>query len=314
LEEVINHLQFWDFEGRDKSVLINATNYTTQRYLNAITNYDGKTIKLNFNDYFIAGLNSFARKNYEDALKRFLLATIHGLPMTKADVLSKIGACFIKLNKPLQAHELLDKAIREESTYPTSYYNKGILLKKEGNLDEAIKSFEKAAQTMERYEYMGVTSAYNNICTTKKDLYKATGDFKYIKEAIDVLSEKVPNDDSGLTQYNQACFNAILQKYGVALEYLAESFEKDHENIMYAIEDVELLLLQVNEKNTFWKLVSKYSSKYQDEYAKEMIEIANSDMENSKLVDLSDRFRNISDVKKKAIEKLADTVKYHLRD
>lgn len=291
LESIINHLQFWDFEGKNKDLLKNATAGATERYISIITNYNKSKEPLDSNDYFVAALNSFAKKRYSEALKRFLLASNHGLQMEKRpEILSKIGACYIKLKNLQEAKKVLAQAIKIDPSYPSSWYNQGILLKKDGKYKEAINSFDRAIIEMGKNKHARIRAAYINKSTTHKELYKATADISYIEEAIKTLSnKKVHKDESGLIEYNLACFHALRDNKGdkkETLDYLSAAFGKDIQHIEDSKSEIEFLTVTKENRDDFWNLVSKHSEEHYKKLKKLMTPTKNEDENIAKIKDM----------------------------
>lgn len=305
LEAITNHLQFWDFEGKNKDLLENATADAVNRYMSIITNHTKSKEKLYRNDYFAAGLNSFAKKNYKDALKRFLLASNHGFDIERPEVLSKIGACYIKMGSLEQAKEVLKLAIEKDENYPTSWYNQGILFKMERRLEEARKSFQKAIDKMRKNSHTEITLAINNMSTTYLELFKATGNQKHLKEAINLLETEIAEDEDKLTEYNLACLYSLLANRENEVEYkknieksftfIEQAFEEKIEHIEDGMKDIELAVLRTESPKKFWDIIDIHGRGHKASlYTKLGKMVIDGDAEG--VIEASDKLKKASDI------------------
>jgi len=318
---ITNHLLYWDFEGKNKDLLENATADTVNRYISIITDYKISKEKLYDNDYLSAGLNSFVKEQYEEALKRFLLASNHKLDIERPEILSKIGACYIRIGELQKAKEVLEKAIEIDGNYPTCHYNKGILLKKNGKYDEAIKSFRNAIESIKAIyqgenevksiRHKGFSNTYNNMATTYKELYKATANATHIDTAIEEIKKAVSDDESGLIDYNLSCFLTIhpqaKQKkyYEEALIHIEKAFDKDFDNIYFAFKDPELTILREEApyNKIFWEKFHTYSKRDKESYENQLCNTAkNHDTED--VVQIAKNLKKASELVQKSLSKL----------
>jgi len=316
---ITNHLLFWDFEANSRDLLENATSDAYERYLSIITDYKKSKEELYAIDYFSAGLNSFAKKNYKEALKRLLLASNHGYNIERPEILNKIAACYIKIDALQKAEDILERALSVDDSYPPCHYNKGIILKENNRYNEAIENFDKAIEKMKAIyqnevgdtsiDYKGFSKAYNNKATTYKELYKATTDFSYIDAAIEALRIVIDEDNSGLIDYNLACFLTIHPKalekgsYKEALESIEKSFRKGFENLDYALKDIELNIIRDNKPHsgTFWKGFHKHSKHYEKSYEKELCN--RTDNAKDDIVKIAENYKKASEfVRRSALE------------
>ncbi len=295
LDENAMDFNYKNYEGQNKEVLKERTEHAGQKYIKNQTEYENESLRLNSREYFIAGLYSFACGNHEEALRRFYQSLNNGFPSTyHPQVFSKIGACYIKSKNLIFAKRMLLKAIEADPSYPSGYYNYGILLKKEGEvlknkgelrgaidkLNESMAQFEESIKKMKELEYYAVL-ARNNIATTQKDLY-VLGEGKgesYLDRGIEELEKLVKEkekinkkqnssdkknilNDSGLTLYNLACFYSLKNKLIEAYDALLAAFEEDFMHVIDSKSDAELNNVKVYNADKYKKDVKKLCAEH----------------------------------------------------
>jgi len=286
MSSITNHLIYWGFEANSGDLLENATIISNAdvEYSFIVRNHKKSKPKLYAMDYLSAALNSFARENYEKALERFYLAANHGLRINELpEILSKIGACYIGMNKFKKAEEVLEHALMLDHIYPPSHYNKGILLKECNRFMEAIQSFKRAIDTLgnDKQNRLFIL-AWNNMAITFKELYKDTKDERYINYAIRDLEEVVKSDISGSMDYNLACCYCIHPKanktyYEKALNHIEKAFKSHMDHIFDAIYDIGLSMLRDKYQEQFWQHIYKYSMEYKMLYRTSLDEALKND-------------------------------------
>ncbi len=276
INEVVTELNKSDYEGKNEEELKKLAEPANTKYIDN----RGKDDTLTPDDYFVAGLYSFACDNYEEAKNRFNKALTHGM-YKNAQILSKIGACDIKLEKWNDAKKQLNEAIKLDKNYPPSYFNRGILYKRQGerylkknNTDNAMEMFEKAISDFEyaisllkdKTKDHRAVKTKNNLSTTKKEMYLLTEKSDFLDEAINVLESLVQGnlranpDNFGLVRYNLACYYSLKGNLAEAYIHLKVAFE-DYLNVDYSVTDIEL---------------HNFKSRCTDKY-KELIRISSND-------------------------------------
>lgn len=267
MKDIAFHIGFNDFESIRKDSLKEITRKANQKYIKNILSYDDKRILPR--DYVEAGLHSFACKHYEEALKRFNHALNLNFPEQKR-ILSKIGACLIRLGKFDDAERVLYKSIGidDATTYPLSWYNLGILQKAQKGFNDAIDCFQKAIDQMQNQPFSReYILARNNQATTYVELYKRDKKERYLDEAIETLKiiNKVGNDFlQGLTSYNLSCIYSLKGENQQALSFLKKSVETDPKNILDVDTEEDLYNLKnhTDTKDAVKKLLSETLSNY----------------------------------------------------
>jgi len=261
---------FRDFETLKLDELKRLTIGAHQNYEDSLVSY-GIREKLRPVDYVKAGLYSFANHEYKEALHRFNYALNLGYP-ENSGILSKMGASLIMIDELKEAEFLLRKSTQQQPTYPLSWYNLGILSKKQQKYEEAIENFKKAAENTEKNNRKYV-SALNNQATSCVDIFKLNEakQPKYLDEAINILEEindsQLENEYlKSLTYYNLACMYALKGNSSKALKYIRRTLETDPKKVLNAVKEDDFQNLKADQKtkNNFEKIVKMNANRYKE--------------------------------------------------
>ncbi|SNR30717.1 tetratricopeptide repeat protein [Lutibacter flavus] len=128
---------------------------------------------------------------------------------------------YYKAGDNVKFKEKLEEAISLNPTEPTLYYNVGVMNMDQGNIDEAIKYFEKAIELKPDY-----SDAYNNIgaaiiekaAPIIEEMNKSLSDFaKYDKlqaQQFEIYKEALPSYEKAY-EYNPKSLNVIQTLMGL---------------------------------------------------------------------------------------------------
>ncbi|MBT3388577.1 MAG: tetratricopeptide repeat protein [Desulfobacula sp.] len=167
--------------------------------------------------HLIEGLRLFNKKNYEDALHEWNIATLKDPGNIIAFVYQ--GWALDELERFDEAIQKYRQVIKLDPDNPSAYNNLGISLYRTGKFEQAIEKFRKLIELVPEYPH-----AYNNLGYLLFELNKYEEGINYIKKAISID----PNEPGFYDSLGEGFF--MLERYEEAIRQFRCVIRLDPEN------------------------------------------------------------------------------------